>query len=361
MQTKAGRKLMILLKKASHNFLSAFGSMYKKLSKKIPLLLSYRNTKKAAVLFFIFLSFAFYNAACAVKLLPWRVTLLSESQKNANKNLLSEVEWHSLVSELERKTRQWPAETGIVLKDLQTGRVWNKNPDEKFRSASLIKVPIAAAVMEKISEGEVAINSPLKISRNNKVSGSGTLRWEPNGASVPLDTALFKMITESDNTAAKMIIDKIGLDSISSSIENIGLSHTNICKNISNLTSSKVKEDSFTTPSDMANLFEKIYDGHLVDNKHSAYLLGILKQTKSHNRLRVGLPRGWELGHKTGMLRRACHDVGIVFSPRGNYLLVVMTGNVPNYDQAKAFITSVGKITYKYYMPHALDGNRDIL
>jgi len=65
--------------------------------------------------------------------------------------------------------------------------------------------------------------------------------------------------------------------------------------------------------------------------------------------LRKGLPLGWEIGHKTGLLRKNCHDVGIVFSPRGDYVIAVLTGEAPNYTEAKNFISRVAKLTYKYY------------
>ncbi|MBO4556565.1 MAG: serine hydrolase [Elusimicrobiales bacterium] len=316
---------------------------------------------EASVLLAALFLFTAYNAVKMYKTYPWRAEDEISGhevpgEEKAPVDVLTEKEWDSLVGDLEKQVKKWPAQAGIVLKDFETGRIWTSNSDGKFRSASLIKVPIAAALMEQIEEGSISLDSSLKISRKNRVSGSGTLKWVSNGTKLPLEEVLFKMITESDNTATKMIVDEMGLDSISQSLSSLGLKHTNVCKNISNMTSVKIKDDSFTTPADIAGLFEKIYSGTLVDKEKSEYLMGILKQTKSRNRLKAGLPDGWELGHKTGLLRSACHDAGIVFSPRGNYLLVVMTGNVPNYKKAKAFIASVGRTTYKYYKPHENEG-----
>lgn len=315
------------------------------------------NTRtEAVVLMAAFLAFTVYNAIRMVQTCPWKISELAEAtlsqEQEEDIDVLTEEEWSSLTGELEKQVSKWPSEAGIILKDFKTGRIWQRNSDNKFRSASLIKVPIAAAIMEQLEEGSISLDSSLKVSRKNRIGGSGTLKWASNGTRIPLDEVLFKMITESDNTATKMIVDEVGLDSISESLRHLGLYGTNVCKNISNMTSRKIKDDSFTTPGDIAGLFEKIYTGTLVDKEKSDYLLGILKQTKSRNRLRAGLPDGWELGHKTGLLRSACHDAGIVFSPRGDYLLVVMTGNVPNYKKAKAFIASVGRTTYKYYQPH---------
>ena len=333
----------------------------RKFGNRLRLALTPQSNKEAVIICGAFLAFTIYNAVKMVKTYPWGMPNEPYAAEGQNIDILSETEWSSLTSELNSKMKSWPAEAGIIIKDFKTGRVWTQNANSRFRSASLIKVPIAAALLEKLGEGDIALDTSLKVSKKNRVSGSGTLRWENNGTPVPLDTVLFKMITESDNTATKMIVDEIGYDSISASLRHLGLENTNVCPNISNMTSKKIRDDSFTTPKDIAGLFEKIYSGTLVDKEHSDYLLAILKQTKSRNRLRAGLPEGWQLGHKTGLLRKACHDAGIVFSPRGDYLLVVMTGDVPNYKKAKSFISSIGKITYKYYGPHEEGGIQETI
>jgi len=264
---------------------------------------------------------------------------------------LDSAEWNQMINDIKKQARSWRARTGIFVKDLKTGKEWELNPDEKFRSASLIKVPIAVSVMEKVKAGELTLDKEIKISRQNRISGSGTLRWENDGTPVSVADILRHMITESDNTATRMMINEIGMDELSRMFRELGLKTTNITPDGMSLTSKKIKNDNYTTPREMAGLLERIYRRQLIDRTSSEYLLALLKRTKSHNRLKKGLPDGWELGHKTGLLRSSCHDAGIVFSPRGDYLIVVMTGEVPNYSVAKSFITSVGKLTYKHYMP----------
>jgi hypothetical protein len=41
--------------------------------------------------------------------------------------------------------------------------------------------------------------------------------------------------------------------------------------------------------------------------------------------------------------------VGVVFSPRGDFVIAVLTSEVPSYASAKTFISQVAKLTYKYY------------
>ncbi len=258
-------------------------------------------------------------------------------------------EWDEMTAGMRKLSRAYSGNVGIYMKDLRTGRVWEYNADERFRSASLVKLPIMAAVFEKIESGALSLDTQVKLTGKERVGGSGSLKWVPNGTSLSVMELIYKMITESDNTATRMLIDKVGMGYLSSAFEGLGLKYTNITQQGMSLTSRPLRDDNFTTAREMAGLLERIYEGALVNKEASGYMLDVLKHNKSRNRLRRGLPIGWEIGHKTGLERRSCHDVGIVFSPRGDYVIAVLTGRVPSYSSAKSFIARMARLTYKYY------------
>ena len=262
---------------------------------------------------------------------------------------LKDAEWLEMVASLEKASAAYPGHVGIYIKDLQTGKTWEYNADRLFPSASLVKVPIMAAVFEKIKLGAITLDTQIKLTRRDRVGGSGSLKWVRDGTSLSVMEIIYKMITESDNTATRMLIDYVGMDYLQGNFKKLGLVNTNISMDGMSLASGRVKNDNFTTPREMAGLMDRIYAGALVNREASEFMLEVLKHNKSKSRLRKGLPLGWEIGHKTGLLRRACHDVGIVFSPRGDYVIAVLTSEAPNYTAAKNFISKVAKLTYKYY------------
>ena len=78
-------------------------------------------------------------------------------------------------------------------------------------------------------------------------------------------------------------------------------------------------------------------------------MLELMSRKRARTRLAKALPIGWEMSHKTGLLRRACHDVGIVHTPRGDFLIAVLTGENRDYHKAKRFIADVGEASFAYW------------
>ncbi len=264
-------------------------------------------------------------------------------------NPIKDAEWATMSGTLENLAYNYSGHVGIYIKDLNSDKMWEYNPDRLFPSASLIKVPIMVAICEKIKRGEISLDTQIKLTRNDRAGGSGSLKWARDGTSLSVMRIIYKMITESDNTATKMLIDYAGIGYFQQAFSNLGLVYTKIYPEGLSLTSSQVTRENYTTAREMATLMERIYKGEMVDRNLSEFMLDVLKHNKSRSRLRKGLPIGWEIGHKTGLLRKSCHDVGVVFSPRGDYIIAVLTSNVPDYSSAKGFISRVAKTTYEYY------------
>lgn len=255
----------------------------------------------------------------------------------------------AMTAELEALANTYPAQVAIYLKDLQTGREWAYHADDLFPIASLIKVPIMAAVFEKIKRGDLSLNTRLRLRRSTRMGGSGTIKWKRDGTTFTVRKLLEMMAQNSDNTAMKILIAEVGMGFLQEYFPRLGLVYTEIYPEGLSLTSGRVRYENYTTAREISMLFERIYRGEMVDRFASELMLEILKGRRRRARLAKKLPVGWEIAHKTGLLRRACHDAGIVFTPDGDYILTVLTGRNRSYYSAKNFIANVGQVTYKHY------------
>lgn len=280
-------------------------------------------------------------------------------QKNLEKRLINKEDilkkeinrhkWEELISRLRYLCDTYKGEVGVYLKDLSGGNVWEYNADRLFTSASLIKLPIMIAVFDKVEKKEVSLDTELVITSKDRVGGSGSLKWAMDGTRISLFEVVYRMITESDNTATKLLIDYFGIDYFKDSFRKMGLYYTNITIEGMDLTSGRVAKENYTTPREMAYLLEKIYKKEMVSKEKSQLMIDILKRTKESSRIKRGVPSNWEVGHKTGLLRKSCSDAAIIFSPGGDYILVVLLDNVPTYSNGKSFIAKIAKLTAEYY------------
>ena len=261
-----------------------------------------------------------------------------------------DAQWDLMIREMDNMATRYPGRVSIYLKDLKSGKTWMYHPDDLFPAASLIKVPVMIATFYKIREGQLALDEKLSISRRNRVGGSGSLKWRQDGTKLTMRELLVHMINESDNTATKMVLDRLGIGFVQQQFPRMGLLYTGIYEEGMSIKGGRVMHENYTTAREMSLLMENIYKGNAVDKLSSEIMLDILKKPKAvASRLAKGMPAGWEIAHKTGLLRQACHDSAIFLSPNGDYAITVLTGQNRSYSQAKDFITKLAKVTFKNY------------
>lgn len=262
-------------------------------------------------------------------------------------DFLTNHRWQYFISKINSKIQEFPGKTSVVIKDLDNGKTYYYNPDTLFVSASLIKLPIMIAVFKDFVDGNISLTQTMTLENKYRVSGSGILKHKKNGTEYSVYELAYIMIGHSDNTAARMLTEIVGIDRMNKIFKSIGLKNTNISSKSFNLSNGEIAGDSYTTSRDIALVLNKIYDEKMFRRYLSIQMLEILKLPVSKKRLNKYLPKDFELAHKTGLLRGACHDAGIVFSPQGNYMICVLTDNKGNYRQSKHFIANLGKLTFE--------------
>ena len=201
------------------------------------------------------------------------------------------------------------------------------------------------ALYEADLRGEISLDQSFPILRHLRARGSGTLKFQRPGTRLTIHEFISRMITESDNTATNVLTNLFGLDYYNSQFLSMGLSRTNFSRTIMDLRQRDRGIENYTTPRDMARLLEWIYRGRFSGSRE---MMDILKAQKINDRLARGIPGDWTIGHKTGLMRDSCHDVGIVFAPGSDYVICALTTDARSSRRAKKFITSLSKLTAEY-------------
>lgn len=187
----------------------------------------------------------------------------------------------------------------VTVQDLQTGRQYQWGEDASYASASVGKLVSAAAYLHKVETG--------KASLEEDVDGN-TAR-----------THLQRMIIESDNEAWHAINQRIGTEELAAYGTSIGLS-------------SYKPIDNILTGADIASLLEQLARYTLLNNKHTDFLLSLMKEADMRNFIVAGTPNGSEAYHKVGYLRDRLHDVAIIKKGSRSFVLAILTKDSGAYD-----------------------------
>ena len=197
---------------------------------------------------------------------------------------------------------------------------------KRMRSASMIKVFILAAVMEKAKYGAINIDEPITLRASDKVGGAGILVGYANGTVLPLREVLRLMITESDNTATNIVIDLIGMSAVNEYLQRHGYNDTILQRKMMDTAAIQAGRENYSSVADLGNIFMKIYHHNCVDNMHDEIMLDFLKGQTDTDCFPAALP-GKIIAHKTGALIGLYDDGGIIYNGENDTILVIMTEN----------------------------------
>jgi len=207
----------------------------------------------------------------------------------------------------------------ILVRDLKSGVTASVNPNQVMESASLYKLFVANQIYLLADRGQIDLNSTTG-----------------EGVNQTINQCLNAMITWSDNTCGRALGARIGWQKQAASLATQGITHTDL-----------YSDPTRTNVADVATLYENLYAGKYLSQTSTAAFLTLLKAQKVNNRLPTDLPDGTVIAHKTGDLDGFMHDAGIVYGPKTNYLIVVMSGPWQNQNDSFAAIGGLSKQIYQ--------------
>ncbi len=257
--------------------------------------------------------------------------------------------WTELAGSLAAQAKSFRGQAGIIIEDLNTGWQFSLNKDKLFPSASIVKIPIMAACFQAASEGRLDLKQEMVLRVANKTPGSGILKNVSSGTTIPVDKLIEIMITQSDNTAANMLIERLGFSYLNGYFKKAGLKHTNLARKMMDFQDRKNGVENYTSASDISYLLQKMYRLRFINRQVSEKCLAMLLRQKVNDRIPKKLPGDCPVAHKTGLEKNICHDAGIVFTRQGDFLICVLTKSFSGTRQVKEFISNLALAIYQTY------------
>ena len=230
----------------------------------------------------------------------------------------------------------------IILKDLKSGSVlFEQDAERQIPSASTIKMLIMVEAYRCFLAGKLDLNEKISINNAKKVEFS--LISEMNTDQYTVKDLILLMMTISDNTATNVLIDLLGMENINNIGIELGLKGTILQRKMMDFEAARKGRQNLTIPSDLLNLMEKLYKNEILTQSSCNEMLKIMSTVISKDFMIRDLPVDTRCAHKPGELDEINHDVGIVYTPSGDYALGIFATGLKDNISGRNYIAQLSK------------------
>jgi len=252
-----------------------------------------------------------------------------------------------LMEKIEEELRGLSGRAGLAI-EIEGKCIYIKSK-EVFQSASLIKVPILIEGLRQSERGKLNVDQLVSIT--NHVGGSGVLQSLSRDALLTLKDLMTLMITVSDNTATNILIERLGMEAINSSMGKMGLQHTALNRKMMDFVAMEQGLDNYTSPSDMLTCLKVINEGLYLTEESRATALNMMKYQQFQDRLpgMMDLDRVMA-ANKTGSLPHVVHDCAIITYKGKTAYAAVLLDRLDDVFAGNQIISRVGKHIYDYLL-----------
>jgi beta-lactamase class A len=274
-----------------------------------------------------------------------------------------------LAAELALVDARHDAEIGVHVRDLDDQTALNYKADKPWYIASMVKVPVALAVLRGVEAGTFTLDTMLRLRAADYVDGAGSTNSHPVATPLSIRYLMEQMIIHSDNTASDMLIGLVGADEVNGVVKSLvprGFGRITTLAEVrrqvysqltpaarhltgaelialkqqpsdrdrlsllSHLVATPVSDfrrrslDAAYTAyyasgvnsarlDSYADLLDQLVQGQALKPDSTRYLLRLMERVDTgHHRIRAGLAPGMRFAHKTGTQRKQVCDAGLL-------------------------------------------------
>lgn len=251
-----------------------------------------------------------------------------EKKLDYKENLITE-SGKSLLTNLEALNTTYLNQVSFMLLNRETGETVAYNEDKVYTSASLYKLYVTYAVLNKVDKGELTLDTPM-----DAVGGT-------------VASYITKTITLSANKTASALAELVTWDYIEEFIHENGFTNTTF--NLYQSGGVTYTGTLQTTASDVTKIINKLYDKELLSETSTDYFINQLNNQQLTYALNRGLNDEVFFAHKTGILDDVSHDAGVVTYNDKEYVVTVMSDGWSNASsEAGTIFDSVGSYVMVY-------------
>ncbi len=251
--------------------------------------------------------------------------------------------WHALASYIEQ-VETAPIRIGVSVQTPDGDR-FSLRGDERFISASTIKIPIMVEIYRQIDRGNLALDDLFTLTKDDICPGSGVLLQLHPGIELTLRDLVYLMMSISDNTATNMLIDLAGMENVNAAIASLGMGHSALGRKMRGVPAPEGSPENWATPDDFRTALAAILVGTAASPESCAGMIEMLTLQQNTRRIGRYFPEGalpW--GSKTGTVGDVSHDAGFVRGAGGDMIIVVFTRGFPVLHDAEPVMGEIARL-----------------
>ena len=286
---------------------------------------------RSSLLLILFLSL--FSVGCGGPAVANSTPLVANSPTTAEPIYKAEEELQKQIASIAEASQ---GKVGVFAVLIEEGRAVSLNGKEHFAMQSVVKLPVAMAVLKLVSEGKLRLDDKIEFSKNELVNPNqrSPLRDEnPNGGSATVNELLRLAVSVSDGTACDVLTRVAGGPAgLQSYIESLGISDMRTPRTHMEFGKEwALQYENWVTPEAAVELLKGVHhsEGGIRDN--GPLLIKYMTEGPTGaNRLKGLLPPGTPVAHKTGTggtregVTSATNDVGIITMPNGKHIAIAV-------------------------------------
>lgn len=235
-------------------------------------------------------------------------------------------------------------QVSLYFRKLESGDSFGVKSRELYEPASILKIPVMIGWLKRAERDPKILKKTLRYDGGEDLTLDQFFKPRETlrpGVSYTVDDLIFRMIAYSDNNAWSLLVDHIDEQELAAVDKELDLKFA----------PSDAGDNTISTR-DLSSFFRVLYNATYLDREMSEKALEYMSHDSFTAGIVAGLPSGTMFAGKFGertMLdgaTRQLHDFGIVYHPRGCYLLCVMTKG-KDFNRLSNVIRDISTLVYQ--------------
>src|SRR5688572_19725300 len=225
---------------------------------------------------------------------------------------------------------------GAQVIDLMTGDRIGVNDTLTFPQGSTIKIPLLIELFRQDAAGQLSMATRVPI---RKADGTSELSLG--------DLAMF-MITVSDNTATNLLIDRVGMDKVNTTMRDLGVPAVKLQRKMIRPKESAAGNENIATPAAAASVMAKIARCELPMPRERCAELRRLLEIPKGGPIEASVPEGVRVAWKPGDIEGVSTAWALVDLPGRPYVVVGMV-NYSDASETQQALRRIADAAYGYF------------